>query len=112
MQKREIEQALLIATTLMIVNIIGGLVSILITQTILISSVAGGGAFLEFGLLLITGACLMSRQPLEDKDRYTDDGSPSNTWKIALLGRKLLIAALFLFLYFLAFTYAAAIFEF
>ncbi|MGY5881159.1 MAG: hypothetical protein RTV31_12965 [Candidatus Thorarchaeota archaeon] len=112
MQDGELEQASLIATALMAVNLLVGFVTALITQTILISSVAGGGAFLEFGLLLITGACLMSRQPLEDKDRYTDDGSYSKVWKMALLGRKLLIAALVLFVYFIAFSFTATVYGF
>ena len=102
MQDGELEQASLIATALMAVNLLVGFVS----------SVAGGGAFLEFGLLLITGACLMSRQPLEDKDRYTDDGSYSKVWKMALLGRKLLIAALVLFVYFIAFSFTATVYGF
>ena len=87
MQDGELEQASLIATALMAVNLLVGFVTALITQTILISSVAGGGAILEFGLLLITGACLMSREPLEDKDSFTDDGSYSIVWNMALLGR-------------------------
>lgn len=112
MQDGELEQASLIATAFMAVNLLVGFVTALITQTILISSVVSGGAFLEFGLLLITGACLMSRQPLEDKDRYTDDGSYSKAWKIALLGRKLLIAALVLFVYFIAFSFTATVYGF
>ncbi|TFG28110.1 hypothetical protein EU528_11735 [Candidatus Thorarchaeota archaeon] len=106
MQIKEIERALLLATILMFMNLIIGFISLLILQTVLVSTIAGGGAFLEFGILLIVGSCLMSRQPLDDKDRYNDDGSHTKMWRFALIGQRLLFAALFLFLYFIAVSIA------
>ena len=93
-------------------NLLIGFVSTLVTQTVLMSTVAGGGAFLELGLLLVLGSCLMSRQPLDNKDRYTDDGNHTPSWRIALIGRQMLIAALFLFLFSVVVTIAAMIFMF
>ena len=43
---------------------------------------------LEFGILLIIGACLMSRQPLDDDKRYDEEGNPTKSWEYALLGQK------------------------
>jgi hypothetical protein len=54
----------------------------------------------EFGILLILGACLMSRQPLDDEKRFDADGNPTKSWQYAIYGKKLLVAAIFL----LAFT--------
>ncbi|TFH00161.1 hypothetical protein E4H12_00140 [Candidatus Thorarchaeota archaeon] len=106
MQQQEIERALLLATALMSVNLFIGFISLLILQTVLVSTIAGGGAFLEFGFLLIIGSCLMSRQPLENKDRYNEDGTLTKAWRFALFGQRLMFAALFLFLYFVAVSVA------
>ena len=50
----------------------------------------------EFGGMLIIGACLMSRQPLEDKKRFDSEGNPNKSWKFAILGKKILLASVFL----------------
>jgi len=50
----------------------------------------------EFGIMLLLGACLMSRQPLDDDKRYDSDGNPTTSWRFALLGKKILIASIFL----------------
>jgi len=106
LQQKEIERALLIATALMSIDLLISFIPLLILQTMLVSTIATGSAFLEFGLLLIIGSCLMSRQPLENKDRYNDDGSLTKTWRMALLGQRLLVAALFLLLYLIAVSIA------
>ena len=48
----------------------------------------------------------MSRQPLENKDRYNDDGTLTRAWRMALFGQRLLVAALFLLLYLIAVSIA------
>jgi hypothetical protein len=50
----------------------------------------------EFGAMLILGACLMSRQPLDDEKRFDADGIPTRSWRYALIGKKILLAAVFL----------------
>ncbi|MFW9957118.1 MAG: hypothetical protein ACFFCT_03515 [Candidatus Odinarchaeota archaeon] len=112
MQQRDIERALLLASALMSMNLLIGFVSTLVVQTTLMSIVAQGIAFLEFGLLLVMGSCLMSRQPIENKDRYNDDGSHTTSWRIALIGRQMLLAATFLFLYFLILSIISSYFAF
>ncbi len=51
---------------------------------------------LEFGIFLVLGGCLMARQPLRDEDRYDADGQPVLSWRWAIIGKKLLIASVFL----------------
>jgi hypothetical protein len=64
----------------------------------------------EFGLMLVIGSCLMSRQPLEDQKRFDADGNPVQSWRAALLGKKILLASVFLlafggFFYLLGMTF-------
>lgn len=54
----------------------------------------------EFGVMIILGACLMSRQPLDDEKRYDTEGNPTKSWQYALYGKKIFIVSVFL----LAFT--------
>jgi predicted phage tail protein len=99
MLMKDLERSLILATSLMALNLVVGFSVAVLAPPILTSTVAGGGAFLEIGLLLIVGGCLMARQPLENKGRYTEDGNISTAWRIALIGRQMLLAAFILFLY-------------
>ncbi len=54
----------------------------------------------EFGVMLIVGSCLMSRQPLDNEKRFDAEGNPTKSWRYAIIGKKVLLAAFFL----LAFT--------
>lgn len=55
--------------------------------------------FLEFGIMLILGACLMSRQPLEADKRFDEKGLPVRTWVWAMHGRKVLVASFFVLVF-------------
>jgi hypothetical protein len=83
----------------MILDLVVGFTVAVLAPPLLTSTVAEAGAFFEVGLLLIVGGCLMARQPLENKGRYTEDGTITSAWRIALIGRQMLLAALILFLY-------------
>lgn len=96
---RDLERGFLLATALMILNLVVGFAAAIFAPPTIASGVAGGAAFLEVGVLLIAGGCMMSRQPLENKGRYTEDGNITTAWKIALIGRQMLLAAIILFLY-------------
>jgi hypothetical protein len=54
----------------------------------------------EFGTMLLLGACLMSRQPLDDEKRFDKEGNPTKSWRYALLGKRIFLASFLL----LAFT--------
>jgi hypothetical protein len=99
MRAEEVERGFLFAIALMAFDLIIGFAASILFPPTIASTIAGGAAFLEVGVLLITGGCLMSRQPIQNKDRYAADGSISNAWRIALIGRQLLITALIVFLY-------------
>jgi hypothetical protein len=59
----------------------------------------------EFGIMFILGGCLMARQPLKDDERYDQDGNPVRSWKYAILGKKVLLSAFFLFIFAGLFTF-------
>ena len=99
MWNEEFERGMLYGTGLMIVNLLVGFIATIALAAPMIGVIAGSGAFLELGVLLILGGCLMSRQPLKDEDRYKEDGSPVSTWKLALLGRQAIATGVFLFIY-------------
>jgi hypothetical protein len=99
MWNEEFERGMLYGTGLMILNLLIGFVATIVLATPMIGVIAGSGAFLELGVLLILGGCLMSRQPLKDEDRYKEDGSPVSTWRLALLGRQAIVTGVFLFIY-------------
>jgi hypothetical protein len=62
---------------------------------------------LEFGIMLVAGGCLMSRQPLEDKKRYDSSGKPTTSWEIALLGREILVSSMFVLIFSILLALAA-----
>ncbi len=64
----------------------------------------------EFGVLFLVGSCLMARDPLEDENRYNEDGSPARAWKYTLIGREVLLVAGFLFVLMLLFTLLGYVF--
>ena len=99
MWRADLERGLMVATVLTAINLGLGFVVTVALQGLYMSIVANGGAFLEIAFLLIVGACLMSRQPLDDKKRYEADGTPTSSWRNALYGRQMLLAAMILFLY-------------
>ena len=83
------------------------LINVIIALTIHIATVTNFDFFTaanimipEFGVMLIVGACLMGRQPLDNEKRYDAEGNPTKSWRFALIGKKILITSVFL----LAFT--------
>ena len=86
----------IIASFLAFLNIIVALVIHMSTATNFDFFTASNLMIPEFGGMLIVGACMMSRQPLEDEKRYDADGNPTKSWQFALLGKKILLAAIFL----------------
>ncbi|MFW9887639.1 MAG: hypothetical protein ACFFER_05615 [Candidatus Thorarchaeota archaeon] len=95
----EIQQSFILATFLLLFDVVLAVAVSIIAQAPIVSYVAASIAFIEIGVLLVVGGCLMARQPLDTKDRYTSDGTPTYGWRIAVIGRRLLVAAVFLFPY-------------
>jgi len=90
----------IIASLLAFINIIIALVIHIATSTNFDFFTAANLMIPEFGVMLIIGACLMARQPLEDEKRYDEEGNPTTSWRFAIIGKKILLASVFL----LAFT--------
>ena len=97
MWEKDLERGMLIATSLMIINLLVGFIATLANATSMTASTTASIAFLEIGILLILGGCMMARQPLKDEDRLDKDGVPTSTWKMALIGRQMLFAAMLIF---------------
>ncbi|MFW9768996.1 MAG: hypothetical protein ACFFF9_14320 [Candidatus Thorarchaeota archaeon] len=89
-------QTWVIASVLAFINLIIALIIHIATTTNFDFFTAANFMIPEFGLMLIAGSCLMSRQPLEDDKRYDAEGNPVKSWRYALLGRNILIASVFL----------------
>ncbi len=86
-----------------VVNVFVALLLFLIDPTVLVIRTASNFLFVEFAIMLIIGGCLMSREPLSD---VTDNASDANRgvhdvtfYKMAQLGRKLLLTSLFVFIF-------------
>ncbi|GAH26434.1 unnamed protein product [marine sediment metagenome] len=90
----------IIASFLALINVIIALTIHIATSTNFDFFTAANLMIPEFGVMLIIGACLMGRQPLEDEKRYDEDGNPTKSWKYAIIGKKILLSSVFL----LAFT--------
>jgi len=86
----------IIASLLAFINVIIAMVIHLSTATNFDFFTAANFMIPEFGLLLVIGACLMSRQPLDDEKRFDSQGNPVRSWRAALLGQKALLASIFL----------------
>ncbi len=99
MWRKDLERGGIIGTGFMIIDLFIGFIATIAFATPVTGSVSAGAAFLEMGILLIMGGCMMSRQPLKDEDRYDEEGNPTSTWKLAMIGRQLIFASLFLFIY-------------
>ncbi len=97
----DLERGLIYSTILMTINLGIGFLATLVLQELLMNFTATSLAFFEIGMLLISGSCLMARQPMDEKDRYDSEGNFTKAWKMTQLGRQFLLASIILFLYLL-----------
>ncbi|MGY5865286.1 MAG: hypothetical protein RTV41_11845 [Candidatus Thorarchaeota archaeon] len=86
----------ILASVLAFINFIVALTIHIATVTNFDFFTAANFMIPEFGVMLIVGACLMSRQPLEDEKRFDTEGNPTKSWKFTILGKKILLASIFL----------------
>ncbi|MHA1290497.1 MAG: hypothetical protein ACTSPB_24200 [Candidatus Thorarchaeota archaeon] len=99
MWETDLQRGIIVATGLMIINLFIGFATTLLVATPAAASTSASIAFLEIGFFLIVGGCMMSRQPLKDEDRLNKEGLPTPAWRMALIGRQMLLAAVVLFAY-------------
>lgn len=86
----------IIASLLAFINAIVALTIHISTATVFDFFTAANFMIPEFGIILILGSCLMSRQPLDDEKRFDADGNPTRSWRYAILGKKILLTSVFL----------------
>jgi hypothetical protein len=86
----------IIVSLLAFTNIIIALTIHIITATPFDFFTAANLMVPEFGTMLLLGACLMSRQPLDDEKRFDEEGNPTRSWRYALLGKRVFLASFFL----------------
>ena len=88
-----------LASVLAVLDILLALLLLVAFGNVSVFYTASNFLFTEFAGMLIIGGCLMARQPLEDSNRYDDNGNPVMSWRVALIGRKLLGASLFVLVF-------------
>jgi hypothetical protein len=93
---RDLLEIWIIASVFAFVNLIVALAIHIATTTNFDFITAANLMIPEFGGMLIIGSCLMGRQPLDDEKRFDADGNPVKSWRYALIGRRILIASIFL----------------
>jgi len=86
----------IISSMLALINLIVALAIHMITATYFDFFTASNLMLPEFGVMLLLGACLMSRQPLDETKRYDSEGNATRSWRYTLLGKKTLLASIFL----------------
>jgi hypothetical protein len=98
-------EPLAIASLIAVIDVIVGLVVFLIAPAVSLFIIAGNLLIVEFGVMLITGGCMMSRQPLEDEKRFDEQNQPVLAWRMALLGKKILTSSVFVLVLSLLFSF-------
>ncbi len=101
----KILQPLALATVIAVADILVAFIIYLLNPAISVFTTASNFLLLEFGVLLVLGGCLMARQPLKDKDRYDDDGTPTRAWRYAQNGQKILLTSVFVLVLSIAFVF-------
>ena len=104
MWKAAVMQGIGVATLLMSLILIVGFVGSVVVEISIFRYAVEIIAFSLTGVLLLVGGCMFSRLPLQDSKRYDDEGNPNTSWRMALLGFRLMVASVFLFLYGFLFT--------
>jgi hypothetical protein len=54
---------------------------------------------LEFGVMLILGACFMARQPLDDDKRFDEQGEPVSSWIWTMRGKRVIVASIYVLMF-------------
>ena len=96
---RSVLQPLSIASGIAMIDVIIAMIITIADPNISLFMTASVYLILEFGVMLILGACFMSRQPLEDDKRFDKQGAPVRSWIWAMRGKKVLISSLFVLMF-------------
>ena len=92
-------EALAYASLILVLDIFVALLSFFVNPAVWVLYSASNFVIVEFAILLIIGGCLAAREPLDDEKKTDEYGKPTESWKAAMLGKKMLVTALILLLY-------------
>ncbi|MHA2141989.1 MAG: hypothetical protein ACXADC_09145 [Candidatus Thorarchaeota archaeon] len=96
---RSILEPLSIASAVALIDVIIALSIAITDPSVSLLLTTSFYLILEFGMMLIIGACFMSRQPLEVEKRYDEKGKPVRSWVWATRGKKVFISSIFVLMY-------------
>ena len=88
-----------IAVAIVMIDVIIAMIFAIVDPTVSIFLTIPVYLILEFGVMLILGACLMVRQPLEDDKRFDKQGAPVRSWIWAMRGKRILTASVFVLIF-------------
>ena len=98
-RSRLVLESLTAASILAVISIVAGFIGYLVDSGIEMLTTATAILFVAFAIMLILGGCMMAREPLDDAKKYDADGKPVAAWRITLIGRKILLAGVFTFVF-------------
>ncbi len=102
-RSRLVLESMAVASLVTVVSIVIGFLGFLFNPSYNMLSTATAILFAVFAIMLIIGACMMAREPLDDEKKYDAEGNPVPAWKITLIGRKILLSGVFIFIFSLLF---------
>jgi hypothetical protein len=102
-------QAMAIASAIAMVNLLAAFMMFLLSTIVNTFVAASNLLFIEFAIMLMIGACLMFREPLDDTKKYDEEGNPVSSWRMAQTGKKILASSLFVALFSLLFTFLGSL---
>ncbi|NWF95577.1 MAG: hypothetical protein HXY34_05505 [Candidatus Thorarchaeota archaeon] len=101
---RSVMEPMAVASAISVFDLLLALVVFLFDPTRNVYFIASDALFLEFGVMLVLGACFMSREPISEAARQKADGTPTTSWRLSQLGKKILYSTVFVFLFGLLFV--------
>jgi len=96
---RSVLEPLSVASIIAIIDLFIAMLLTIVDPTVSLFLTASAYLFLEFGVMLILGACFMSRQPLDVDKRFDKEGLPVRSWIWAIRGKKVLVASVFVLMF-------------
>ena len=109
-QYNTIINSMAIATIITVTDILIGFIAFFLIVGVLIFYVVSNLLIIEFAVMLILGSCLLARQPLNDENRFDENGNPTSAWRIALLGKRIMMSSLFVAMFAVLFLFLGSCF--
>ncbi|MHA2136125.1 MAG: hypothetical protein ACXAEN_20030 [Candidatus Thorarchaeota archaeon] len=102
-------QAMAVASVIAMVNLLAAFMLFLVSAVVNTFVVASNFMFVEFTIMMMVGACMFAREPLDDTKKYDEEGNPVSSWRMAQTGKKILASSLFVAVFSLLFTFLGSL---